>query len=325
MRRREFITLLGGAAAAWPLAARAQQPKMPVIGYLDSERPELAADRVQAFRRGLGEAGFVEGKNVTIEYRWANSRYERLPELAADLVRSRVSVIFAFGPAAAAAKAATGTIPIVFAIAPDPVQGGLVASLNRPGANVTGVTSLNTGLVLKRLELLHELLPEVKTLGALVYPISSTPTIAADLQSAARTLGLDELHLLFASTEREIDMAFATFAQLRIRALVIGASAFFSNRAEQLAALSLRHAIPAIFYTREFAAAGGLMSYGASNADAERLAAVYVGRILNGERPADLPVQQAVKIELVINLKTANAFGLSFPLTLLGRADEVIE
>ena len=323
MRRREFIGLLG-AAAAWPQAASAQPQAMPVIGFLSGVSPGLWAGRVRAFGEGLSETGYVEGRNVTIEYRWAEGQYDRLPALAADLIRRRVTVITANNPAARIVKAATATIPIVFTTGGDPVSEGLVASLSRPGGNVTGVTSLNAEVAPKRLELLHEVVPTA-TIGLLVNPTNpSAETVSKDLQAAARTLGL-QLQILHASTERDIETVFATSSQLRARALVIATDAFFFSRSEQLAALTLRHALPAISQFREFAAAGGLMSYGGSFAETYHRAGVYTGRVLKGEKPADLPVQQATKVELIINLNTAKALGLTLPLSLLGRADEVIE
>jgi putative ABC transport system substrate-binding protein len=325
MRRREFITLLGGAAA-WPLAAGAQQPAMPVVGFLNTRVPGADPHLLAAFRRGLKETGYVEGQNLTIEYRWAYNQYDRLPALAADLVSHRVSVIAAIGsPSAPAAKATTTTIPIVFIIGFDPVEVGLVTSLNRPGGNLTGVTVLGVELGSKRLELLHELVPTATIVATLVNP--NTPaaeTQSTELQTAARSLGL-KLHILHASTERDFDTVFATLLQLGAGGLVVGNDTFFSTRSEQLAALALRHGVPAIFQYRQFVEAGGLMSYGGDLADNYRLTGVYTGRVLKGEKPADLPVMQSTKVELIINLKTARALGLTVPLSLIGRADEVIE
>jgi putative ABC transport system substrate-binding protein len=327
MRRREFIVLVGSAAIVWPLAAHAQQPAMPVIGFLGGGSPNLDAKRVGAFRQGLSEAGYVEGKNVAIQYRWAEGEYSRFPALATDLVRRQVNVIAALGgtPSAQAAKAATTSIPIVFQTAVDPVEFGLVESLNRPGGNLTGVTILSVELGPKLLELLHELAPAATVIGLLVNPTSPfAETLSRDTKAAALTLGL-QLHVLQASTERDFDTVFVTLVELQAGALVIGPDVLFTNGSEKLAALMLRHAVPAIYSVREFAVAGGLISYGPSIADGWRLMGIYTGRILKGEKPADLPVQQVTKVELVINLKAAKALGLAFPLSLLGRADEVIE
>jgi putative ABC transport system substrate-binding protein len=328
MRRREFITLLGGAAVAWPLAAHAQQPAMPVIGYFGIASPDLFASRLRAFRQGLSETGYVEGRNLAIEYRWAEGHYDRIPALIADLVRRQVAVIAAPGstPAALAAKAATTIIPVVFGTATDPVAAGLVASLNRPDGNLTGVAALTLELGPKQLELLREVVPTATVMALLVNPASRVlaETQSRDLQATARTLGL-QLHVLHARTDSDFETVFATLGQLRAGGLVIGGEALFTGGSEQLAGLALRHAVPAIYQFREFAVAGGLMSYGANLNDAHRLAGVYTGRILAGQRPADLPVEQSTKFELVINLKTAKALGLTVPPSLLARADEVIE
>jgi putative tryptophan/tyrosine transport system substrate-binding protein len=327
MKRREFITLLGGAAAAWPIAARAQQPAMPVIGYLSSAFPDRDAGRLRSFRQGLNETGYVEGQNVAIEYRWAEEQNDRLPTLAADLVSRQVSVIAMAGQVlgAFAAKAATKTIPIVFLTGGDPVALGLVSSLNRPGGNLTGVTTLSAELEPKRLELLHDLVPKATTIGALVNqtnPIAETQS--RELQAAARALGL-KLQILNASTERDFDTVFARLVELQASGLVIGTDGLFISQSEHLAALTMRHAVPAIFQFRTFAAAGGLMSYGGSLADMYRQSGVYTGRILKGEKPGDLPVQQVTRVELIINLKSAKELRLDVPATLLARADEVIE
>jgi putative ABC transport system substrate-binding protein len=327
MGRREFVALLGGAAVAWPLAARAQQAAMPVIGFLDSGSSEFYPDRVAAFRQGLKEVGYVEGENVAIDFLWAQGQYDRLPALAADLVHRRAAVIFAATiQAALAAKTATSTIPIVFAIGSDPVQFGLVASFNRPGGNLTGTSWLGGSiLAAKRLELLHEAVPGAAAIAALVNPTNPTADDEAkEVKEAARALRL-QLHMVNAATAREVDAAFATLVQQRVGAILIGADNFFFGRRNQLIVLTARHGLPAIAQWSEYATAGGLMSYGANLSEAYRQAAVYVGRILKGEKPIDLPVQQAAKVELVINLNTARALGLTFPISLLGRADQVIE
>ena len=327
MKRREFISLLGGAAAAWPLAARAQQAAVPVVGLLTSRAPDDTPQLLAAFRQGLKDNGFVEGQNVAIEYRFAGNQNERLPALAADLVHRQVAVIAATTtPAALAAKAATATIPIVFELGADPVQLGLVPNLNRPGANVTGVTQLNTEVAPKRLELLHELIPTTSLMALLLDPTDPTnaDTQSTSVLSAAQRLGL-KVHVLNASSERDFDRVFASVMQLRAGGLVIGAHGFFTARSEQLGALAARHAVPAAYENREFVAAGGLVSYGGGISDAYRLAGVYAARILKGEKPAELPVQQSTKVEMFLNLKAAKALGITVPLPLLGRADEVIE
>jgi putative ABC transport system substrate-binding protein len=325
MKRREFIAGLG-AAAAWPRVAHAQQPAMPVIGYLSSGSLDRNAARLRAFRQSLSEAGFIEGSNVAIEYRWADYHLEGMPALAADLVHRRVNVIAVAGiPAALAAKAATRTIPIVFSLGLDPVALGLVASLNRPGGNITGVATLGGELGAKRLELIHELVPGANLIGVLLNPANpGIDSQTREIQAAAQILGV-RLQIVHASVERDFDAAFAALLELRAGALVIGNDALLINRSDQLAALALRHAMPAVYQFREFVAAGGLMSYGGSAIDLSRLVGAYIGRILKGEKPGELPVQQATRVELIINMKTAKAFGLTFPLTLLGRADEVIE
>ena len=323
MRRRDFISLLGGTAA-WPLAARAQQPR-PVIGFLSNRSPDGDRALMADFRRGLAETGFVEQQNLAIESRWADAQYDRLPALAADLIRRQVKVIVASGPAAAVAKAATLTVPIVFTVGVDPVEIGLVTGLSRPGGNLTGVTTLAIELGPKRLELLHELVPAATVFALLVNPAApTTQTQSRAMQAAAAAIGV-QLHVLHASTDRDFDAVFATLAALRAGGLVIGVDPLFSDQSEQLGALSLRHAMPMIFRGAEFAAAGGLIGYGGSNADSNRLVGVYTGRILKGEKPADLPVQQVTKVEMIVNLRTAKALGLTVPLALLTRADEVIE
>ena len=325
MERRRFITLFGGAAAVWPLGARAQQSALPVVGFLNSRGPGGNETILGAFRRGLKETGFVEGQNVTIEYRWADNQYDRLPTLAADLVDRQVAVIVSNGPPIRAAKAATSTIPIVFAVGFDPLTFGLVSSLSRPDGNLTGVSILDVEIGPKRLELLHELIPAAAAVALLVNPTTpAAEAIAIDVQEAARALGL-KLHVLHAATDRDLDTVFATLTQLRADALIIGADPFFTSRSRRLGELTAAQRVPAISEFREFAAAGGLISYGTSLADAYRQVGIYTGRILKGERPSDLPVQQATKVELILNLKTAKALGITVPNTLLGRADEIIE
>jgi putative ABC transport system substrate-binding protein len=325
--RRAFITLLGGAGVASPLSARAQQPATPVIGWISSRAASESAYLVTAFRQGLKETGYIEPQNVVLDFRWGDGRYDRLPALATELARRPVTVIVATGgdPAAQAAKVATVTIPIVFVSGSDPVKVGLVASLNKPGGNITGVHLLILAMGAKRLGLLHELVPAANPIGVLTNPnFAGVNTQLRDMEEAARSLGL-ELLVLKASTELEIDAAFSELAQRRIGALLIGSDAFFTIRRSQLAALTLRHGIPAMFDLRENVAAGGLMSYGASLVDGYRQGGIYTGRILKGEKPADLPVMQSTKFDLVINLTTAKALGLTIPPTLLALADEVIE
>ena len=327
MRRREFITLIGGAAAAWPLAAQAQQPAMPVVGFLNAASPGPWANLVAAFRNGLKESGYVEGQTVAIEYRWAEGKYDKLPELAADLVRRGVSVIVATGGSVSvlSAKAATTTIPIVFSTGIDPVGLGLVASLNRPGGNLTGVMLLVSELGGKQLGLLREIVPTATLIAVLLNPASPAAEDELNyIQQAARNIK-QEIHILHARDEREIDAAFATMIQLGAGALLVGSDPFFNSRRDQLVALAARHRIPAIYEEREYAAAGGLMSYGTSFAEGYRQVGLYTGRILKGEKPADLPIVQAAKFEMVINLKAAKSLGLTVPFGLLNAADEVIE
>jgi putative tryptophan/tyrosine transport system substrate-binding protein len=328
MQRRDFMTILGAVAAGWPLAARAQLAPTPVVGFLNAASAQSYAAPVAAFLEGLGEAGFVDGRNVTVEYRWAEGQNDRLPALAADLVQRQVAVIAATGTSAAlAARAATATVPIVFETAADPVQIGLVASLNRPGGNVTGVTRTNPEVAPKRLELLHELLPTARVMALLVDPSDPAvaKTTADQMLAAARTLGL-ELRVLNVSAGSDLDAVFAEISRSRASGLVVSAgTAISANRGEQLAALAARHAVPAVGANRTFVVAGGLISYGSDIVDTYRLAGGYVGRILTGEKPMDLPVQQATKVELRINLKAAKALGITVPLALLGRADELIK
>ena len=327
MQRREFITILGGAAVVWPLAASAQQTAMPVVGFVNAASAKNYTTQLAAFLKGLRETGYVDGQNVAIEYRWAEGQNDRLPAMVADLVHRHVNVIAATTtPAALAAKAATTAIPIVFELGSDPVRLGLVASFSRPGGNVTGATQANVEVAPKQLELLHALVPTARVMALLVNP--ANPAVSAtnikELQAAARALGL-ELHVLNVSTERDFDGAFAKLIELRAGGLVIGGGPLFASHPTQLAALTVRHAVPAISPYREFAVAGGLLSYGSDIGEAYRLAGIYTGRILKGDKPADLPVQQATKVELYINLKTAKALGLTVPEGLLNAADEVIE
>ena len=326
MKRREFITLLGGAAAAWPLAARGQQPAMPVIGYLYTGAPDTSAHLVAAFRSGLGEVGYIEGRNVTFEYRWAHNENDRLPELAADLVRRNVALIFASAPVAAqAAKAATTTIPIVFRVSGDPVEFGLVASLNRPGGNMTGVHAMSWEVDSKRLGLLHELLPEATRFAVLVNPNDpNSDHLTKEVEIAASAIHR-KVEFFPARSRGEIDLAFARLVQNRPDALLASPQSLFVNRRVQLVTLATRHILPGIYPQRDFAEIGGLMSYGASAPDQFRQAGIYAGRVLNGEKPADMPILRASKFEFVINLQTAKTLGLTVPPTLLARADEVIE
>jgi putative ABC transport system substrate-binding protein len=328
MRRREFITLLGGTAVAWPLAARAQQPALPVIGFVNAGSADASAGRVADFRKGLGETGYVEGRNVTVEYHWLEGRYDGLPALMADLVRRRVAVIATLGATAAAiaAKAATTTIPIVFGVGEDPVKLGLVASLARPGGNATGINFFTQEVVAKRLGLLHELVPKAVRVAVLLNPTNVTvaETTLRAVQEAARVLGL-QIHVLNASTSREIDAAFATLARERSDALFVAAEAFFTSRRTQFVTLAARDRIPAAYANRDFVAAGGLMSYGTDIADSWRQVGVYTGNILKGAKPADLPVAQSTRFEFVISLKTAKTLGIDVPPGLLAITDEVIE
>jgi putative ABC transport system substrate-binding protein len=324
VKRREFITILGGAAGAWPLVARAQQPALPLVGFMDlsTPRPFMKA----AVRKGLGQAGYIEGESVTTEFHWADGHGDRLPEIAADMVRRRVNVIVAGGtPSALVAKDATATIPVIFEIAGDPVKLGLVTSLNKPGRNVTGVTQLSSELVSKRLGLLHDLIPAANIIGFLVNPTDPrVDTQIAEMQEAAKALGL-QLHVLKAGTDAEIEIAVAGLLELHAAALVVGTSDLFSRQAERLSELVSRQRMPAIYQYREYTEVGGLISYGASLADAYRQVGIYTGHVLRGEKPADLPVMRATKFELIINLKTAKALGLAIPPALLAIADEVIE
>ena len=327
MHRRDFIKVIASSAAAWPLTARAQQPALPMVGFVNAASAKGYESHLSAFLKGLSEVGYVDGQNVTIEYRWAENQGDQLPAMVADLVHRQVTVIAATGtPAALAAKTATTTIPIVFTIVGDPLQLGLVTSLNRPGHNVTGVTQTNVEIAPKQLQLLHELVPTASVMALLVNP--ANPSLAEpntkELQAAARTLGL-ELHVLNASSESDFNGVFAKIIQLQAGGLVIGADPLFSSRSDQLVALALRHAVPTIYQNRDFALAGGLVSYGADFRETYRLAGNYTGRVLKGEKPADLPIQQATKVELCINLKTAKTLGIAVPIPLLGRADEVIE
>jgi putative tryptophan/tyrosine transport system substrate-binding protein len=324
MRRREFIGL-AGAAAAWPLVARAQQPARQAIGFLGTASPSQHADQLGAFHEGLKDQGYIESQNLTVEYRWANDRYERLPSLAAELVRREVAVIVTHGPGVLPAKGATATIPIVFFTGVDPVQTGIVASLNRPGGNLTGVSMLNVELTPKRLELARELAPGATSMAVILNPINpNAPQVSKQLQATASILGF-KAHVLNAGSESEIDTAFTASAGLKVGAVVIGPDPFFNARVRQFADLTLRHGIPTVYQYRQFATAGGLMSYGGSITDLYRQVGSYTGRVLKGEKPAELPIQQSTKAELIINLKTAKALGLTVPQTLLVRADEVIE
>ena len=326
VRRREFITLLGGVAAAWPLAARAQQSAMPVVGFLNTGSPEPLRGQIAAFHDGMKQAGFIERQNFAIEYRWAEGQYDRLPALVADLIQRPVTILVAAPtPSALAAKAATSTLPVVFVSGVDPVKFGLVASLNRPGGNVTGVSFFTTALETKRLGLLHELLPQARVLAALINPNNpAAENQSKELTEAGRAIGV-QLHLVNAASETDFDAVFAKLAQQNIGGLLISGDAFFNSRRAQLVAMAARHAVPTMYEWREFAHAGGLISYGTSSAEAYRQAGIYAARILNGTKPADLPVMQSTRFELVINLKTVKALGLTVPSGVLAIADEVIE
>jgi len=327
MQRRDFIKVVAGSAVTWPFVARAQQPATPVVGFINAAAAQSYKQQVAAFLKGLEESGYIDGKNVTIEYRWADERHDRLPAMAADLVHRQVAVIVATsGPAAVAAKAATTVIPIIFETGADPIKIGLVTNLSRPGGNVTGVTQSNVDMAPKRLQLLHELLPTTRAVALLANPdlMPWAETVTREVSTAANTLGL-ELHVLNVNSESDITAAFAKAAQTGVGGIVLASSALFVGQTEQLAALALRHAIPTIYQSHRFAAAGGLVSYGSEITEAYRLVGIYTGRVLKGDKPADLPVQQATKVELIINLKTAKALGISVPNTLIGRADEVIE
>jgi putative ABC transport system substrate-binding protein len=326
LKRRDVLRLLGGATATWPFAARAQQA-VPVVGFLGTETPDAFAARVRAFRQGLSEQGYVEGRNVSIEFQWAGGNYDLLPIMADEFVRRQVTVMVATTtPALLAAKAATMTIPIVFLTGSDPVEVGLVASLNRPGGNMTGVSNLTVEIGPKQMELLHELVPAATLIALVVNPANPVlaDTLTRGLQTAAHAMR-QQILVVSASTESDVERAFTTLVEQRVGGLVVGNDPFFNARPDQLIALAARHAVPAIYPYREFAVAGGLMSYGSNLADPYRLVGVYTGRILKGEKPANLPVQQVTKVELIINMKTAKTLGLNFPLSLLGRADEVIE
>src|SRR5215475_13124093 len=328
MQRREFIKVVSGSAVTWPFAARAQQPATPVVGFINAATAQSYKQQVAAFLKGLEESGYIDGKNVTIEYRWADERHDRLPAMAADLVHRQVAVIVATSsPAAVAAKAATTVIPIIFETGADPIKIGLVTNLSRPGGNVTGVTQSNVDMAPKRLQLLRELLPMTRAIALLASPdltMAYAEVVTREVSTAANTLGL-ELHVLNVNSESDITAAFAKAARTGVGGIVVASSVLFVGQTEQLAALALRHSIPTIYQSHRFAAAGGLVSYGSEITEAYRLAGMYTGRVLKGDKPADLPVQQATKVELIINLKTAKALGITVPNTLIGRADLVIE